>query len=278
MTSTDLPAPLPVDSPAGTGPALAPRRVVGEALRLVFQRPREVLLPTLVITAPVGVLTGIATIVAYFTAFADEPVFTSAELFENPESGQFFLFIVLAAVEALFAQVARGATTVSVAGLVRGRPLPLAQALDPAFTRMGGLILIFVVLGGVMLLGLALIVGLVLVPYFAIRTLTSSEAYMLENLGPWAAIRRAWALTRGRFWRTAGTFLLAILTVVLPVLVVTAVTGITGGGRDTQAIMLGISTAVQAVLLVPVTAFMVAVTTLIYLRSVEDERRGQRSA
>ncbi len=62
-----------------------------------------------------------------------------------------------------------------------------------------------ILIAGALLTLVAVAVDLVLLP----RWLLSGPAAVVENLGPVAALRRSWALSRGRAWSTGGTFALA---------------------------------------------------------------------
>lgn len=262
----------PLASEAPPRPKASPRAIVGEALRLTVRNAREVMLPMLVVQVPVGLLTAIVTIVCYFTVFEDEPVLTAAELIEDGLTGPLFLLLVVSAVEALFAQVARGATIVAVAEIVAGRRPSLTACLDPAFMRMGGLLLIMAVLaGGGAVLALTLI-GLVALPYVAVRTLFAFEYYMLQpGTRPLAAIGLAWGLTRGRFLRTAGAVILTALMIMVPVLVISTASSIRVDGRTANVFFAGGGTLLTTVLLIPGIAFLTATTTLLYLRFREEE-------
>ena len=83
--------------------------------------------------------------------------------------------------------------------LLIGGMIALIAASDEAAI---GLIAFFAAMPLVVLAWLALMPRLAFTPY----------AVVLERLGPVAALKRSWALTRGRFWRTLGTVL--VITIV----------------------------------------------------------------
>jgi hypothetical protein len=266
------------------GAALAPsaRGIVREALHLVFRRPRAAMLPLVAVEVPVAVLVAVANALLYLTVFSDEPVATTRGVFSGSTGGPLFVLLVLTAVEALFTQVARAATIVSIAGAVTGRPKSLAAALDPAFTRMGQLLVLIVMVVAILALGFAAIVvviGFVLLPYLALRTAISFEAFMLEDLQPAAAIRRSWELTRGNVIRLLGMIGLSVLVVALPILVISGLGAVEFGSRTAEVVWASVANALQAILVIPIVAFLTATTTLFYLtiRSSRDERRPARS-
>lgn len=67
-------------------------------------------------------------------------------------------------------------------------------------------------------LGLGLVLGLVwlVVTFLSVRLLYFVPALALEKLDAVAALRRAWALTRGAFWRTLGYYVVAAVLVAIP--------------------------------------------------------------
>jgi hypothetical protein len=48
----------------------------------------------------------------------------------------------------------------------------------------------------------------------------TAPAVVLERLGPWAAVKRSWRLTRRSFWRLFGIFLLTLIIVIIATIVV----------------------------------------------------------
>ena len=101
------------------------RKVIATAWALVTHHPREAMLPLVVIQIPVAILTGAVLAVLLLTVFGDQEINTN-------DGGQLLALLLVSGTQALFAQVARGSTIVSLAGVIRGQPLTLTQALDPA--------------------------------------------------------------------------------------------------------------------------------------------------
>jgi MFS family permease len=71
--------------------------------------------------------------------------------------------------------------------------------LDTGFGAFG----VFLAVAGLVVFGF----------WFSVRTLLIAPALVLEGKGFWATVARAWALTRGVFWRTLGIYLLTYLIV-----------------------------------------------------------------
>lgn len=159
-----------------------------------------------------------------------------------------------------------------------------------AFSALTGLGLAAVM--GLIGIGVAALVGalgedgwwtlMVVVPVVAvvaiwlgIRLLLAPSAISIEKAGPIQAIRRSWHLTRGKFWRIFGTYLLASLIISMAASTVSSVFSFAGlmvGLGDMAVGMLVATTAstlVSAVLSVPLTT---AVLTLLY---VDARIRGE---
>ena len=256
MTATAL-EPPPTRAPV----RLSAVALFKQSLRVVFDHPREAMLPLAVVQVPVSALTSIVSTVWFLTAFKDQDV-------DSTTGGPLLLFLLLTTAEALFAQVARAGTIVSIAGVVTGQRKTLTQSLDPAFTRMGHLILLVLILAAGFFGLVFTIVGLVVLPYLALRVAISFETFILEDLSPGAAIRRAWTLTRGNTLRLLGLVLLTFVAVIGPIALLQVLALVHADGRTLDVVLAGAVTFIQGVLLIPFVAFLTASTTLFYLNLV----------
>lgn len=284
MSPEAAPAPSPVSV------HISIRGTLSESWWLLWRQPRFVLLPWLAVQLPVAALGAAVTAVLYLTVFRSEAVKPTSDLFSDGATAALFVYLAVTAFEGLFAQVARAATIVSVAATVRGKPKTLTEALDPAFTRMGPIILLVVLLGLFLAGTLVAVSILVLIPfagaaialailsYVAIRTSLSFEALMLEAVGPWQALRRSWAITRGRTLRLLGLILAAFVSIAIPLLCITSLSYLITGGRTVEVILTAAVTFAGGVFEVPLFAFMSTVTTLYYLkaREMDDVRTAAR--
>ena len=255
--------------PAADGPSLPaerrklPARVLfKQAFRMVREHPRESMLPLFVIQAPVAVIAGAFTAILYFTAFSDEA-------YASAKGAPLLALLLMAAFEGLFAQVARAGTIVSVAAVARGRPKSLSESLDPAFTRMGPLIVLVAILAAGFGLGILSVIGLVVLPYLVLRLAISFETFILEELGPWAAVRRSWTLMTGNLMRLLGLVTLNLFATIGPLAAIQALALISGSTRTQEVLLGSVIGAVQGILLIPVIAFLTASTTLFYLNLME---------
>lgn len=284
MSPEAAPAPSPVSV------HISIRGTLSESWWLLWRQPRFVLLPWLAVQLPVAALSAAVTAVLYLTVFRSEEVKPTSDLFSDGATPALFVYLAVAAFEGLFAQVARAATIVSVAAAVRGKPKTLPEALDPAFTRMGPIILLVVLLVLCLAGTLVAVSILVLIPfagaaialailsYVAIRTTLSFEALMLEAVGPWQALRRSWAITRGRTLRLLGIIIVAVLCIAPPLFALTSLNYLIAGGRTVEIVITAAVTFVGGILAVPLLAFISTVTTLYYLKAteVDDVRTAPR--
>lgn len=219
------------------------------------------MLPLAVIQVPAALLAGIATAILFLTVFRNDPV-------DATEGAPLFATIVIIAVQGLFAQVAHAATIVSVAALQQGRPRSLTESLDPAFSRMGAILALVVILAIILtgaVLSIAILIGILLLPYVALRVGLSFEAMMLEGTGPWAAVKSSWTVTRRHMLRFLAVGTLAFLVVIGPFIVVQLLTEVDAGGRTANVLLASGLTFVQGILGVPIVAFLTTTTTLFYL-------------
>lgn len=232
-----------------------------QAFRLVRDHPRESMLPLAVIQVPVSAIASLVSVVLFLTVLSDQDV-------DATTGGPLLVLLLLTAFEGLFAQVARAGTIVSIAGVATGKPKTLSQSLDPAFTRMGQLILLVIILAAGFVGLLFSIVGIFVMPYLALRVAISFETFMLEDLAPGAAIRRSWSLTSGSVTRMLALVLLTLLAVILPVLGIQSLSLVGAGSRTADVLLGGLIAFLQGVLLIPLVAFLTASTTLFYLNLV----------
>lgn len=259
-------------------PALAPiavRGTIAEAWRLLLANPRQTVLPMLAVQAPVAVIVAVATAVLFLTTFSDEPAENANKLLSDGSRTVVMALLMLTAFEALFAQVARAGTIVGAAAAAGGKHLSLPQTLDPAFTRMGGLIVMTIAFLAVIALAVVTIVGIFLLPYLALRLVLAFEVYMLENIGPMDAFRRSWRLMSGNVLRMLGVLLILTALFLLPLLLISTVGLIEGGSRTTTVLINATAALVQGLLVVPFLALVTTTTTLFYLKAKAnlDDRR-----
>ncbi len=262
--STGPQAPI-ASADAVTSGLPGPATLAREAWRMVTRHPREAILPLLVIEAPVAAVLSTVVTVLFLTAFENEPFRASVALVtSNDARGVIFLLVVIAAVQALFTQVAHGAMVVSVAGVLSGKPKSLTESLDVAFTRMGSLVLLALVImaGAILLVGSIILIPLAL--FLALRLALNFEVMLLEGSGPRRAFVRSWALMRGNVLRFLGALALTALIAVIPFVAISSLAAIEPGSRTVSIVIVGVLAVVQAALMTPVIALLSSLTTIYY--------------
>lgn len=262
---TTPPVPTAADLIAPGGPPPV-RQTIATAARLVSQNRQQILLPLAIVQAPVALLIAAVTAALYLTVFSGKAEVVPPGVLGTGDSDQIFVALILTAVEGLFTLVARGASIVAIAGAARGRSVSLTQALDPAFTRLGGLLLIIAISAVAVGIAALTVIGLPLAFFAAIRFALVFDAFMIEELGVVDSFKRSWRLTRRNMLRLLAVAALSALIVLPAVFVFSLLSGITADSRTAEVLLVSGAAVVQSILLIPLVAFATATTTLFYLR------------
>lgn len=257
----------------------APPRVfpsLAGAWRALRSAPVQTLVPMLAVNLVVGAVSAAAIIVLYLFLFPESEIDLNL-LDASPRSLQFAL-LALTAFQGLLAQVARGATVVGVAAVARGARPPLTEVLDPAFTRLGGLLALGLLLLGIFALLSLHLVGLLLAPFLLARLGVATEALILEARSAPGALLRSWQLTGGHTLRLVLLFLIVGALGVLGLLVGAVLEAVEAPERTSRVLLLAAARVIGSVALVFPLAFGSAAITLYYLalRKAEQEQGGLR--
>lgn len=257
---------MTVPAVASPGGPNSPTGLLRDSIRLMRAYPRATIVPMAAIQIPLTVLTAIASLVLYTTVFSSETYPTGGIYGVNESGRPLFAMVIILASNGLFAFVAQGATTIAIAGTATGKPPGVAASLDPAFTRMGALVVLAVIfIAGTVVLAFS-IVGIVLLPFFALRFGLAVNTLMLENLTPLQALGRSWRITKGHMLRLLGALLLTGIVVLIPLLIVQALGLIAAdAGRNARMIADTILAIVDGLIAIPFVVLPIAVTTLFYL-------------
>ncbi len=247
---------------------------VGETLSAAFglmrDYPRETMLPLLTIQAPLVLGTILLTILLYSSVFADQ-MYPEGGIIGASEGGaQVFVLVIVVAAGAVLGVIGQGATIVSVAAVAQGQSVTLSEALDPAFTRLGGLIaltVIFAVAGGLLAFT---IVGLAVIPFLIARFGIAYQVYLLEDLGPIDALRQSWRTMNGNMLRLLGILLVGLALLLLIGLLVPVSPGPESMTRGARMAIDALLQILQGGVAIPVTVFAHAAVTLYYLRIREE--------
>lgn len=278
-----LQAPYEVPSPPtkqGPGP------VWKEGYRLIRKNPRT-MLPILATQVPVSIAAAAAWLVLYLVAFPDVEV-DAGTLFGSDAPRRLVLWaIIISWSHSLFTTVGVAGAVVAVRAAIEGRPPSLTASLDPPFTRLGGLLIIFAISQALLLLAallLVTIVGAALALYVGLRFGLVLHAFILDDIGVFPALRRSWTIMRGNVLRLLGTFGLVSAVMFFALLAATFVLVILlipfyseDPGRNLSLLTnAGVFLALGAAL-VPAGTYFAATTTLLY-RRIGGTRHDERPA
>ncbi len=239
-----------------------------QAYQLLNANRKQLLLPLVVTQLPATVLSAVAYFVLLWRFFPEAEIQGLPQLDEEPRNYLLSLFVINGAYW-LFTLVGIGGTIIATRDAADGEATPLTSALDPAFTRLGGLL----ALGAIFFaLTLATLVGLIVLIYVIWRMGLAMQQYVLGGSSVFGALGRSWLLLRGRMLRFAG-----MLLTLAPLSLVVLATGVLVGGvavlplatlESTRVVELGaasIGASVIGIFILPVSAYVAVATTLFYL-------------
>ena len=287
MTLTDeqrseVPPVLEAPEPLKRAPEPGVRAVLGSSLRLIRRNRRQTLLPLTVTMLPFVCLAAIAEFVLLNNVYTDAPYDSIARVVEHAPPGLQATLAGVSWILALFSLVGFAATIVAVRGVMEGRKVPLAQALDPAFTRMGGLFALGALAFALWTLAALLavtVIGALFVLFVMLRLSLSLHAFILEGTSTLESCRRTWRLLQGRMLRVLGLFLatipaglIAVFCALVAAVIVTIPFAPSNPGRQGTLAIGAIGVSVAGLVLVPFVAFVAAATTILYteLKGRED--------
>lgn len=278
---------LPPTRSPGRAAAERAESTWGSAYRTFWEYRRSILLPAAVVLGPAALLLsgGLAFLLIRIWPNADLSV-GGAQPEDIPQGFIFGSLLIMGVAGFLFT-VALASVTVAARSATIGKPLPLALALDPAFTRMGGVLVLFLIFAT---LGTLSAVGGFFLIYLIVRFGLAFQVFMLEEVGAWSALGRCWLLIRGRMLRffslllsmvgigTVAVFLIqgTIATVIglllTPFSIDSLETGLgaTDSVSTAEALVMSAAAGFSLIGLIPLMAFFTTLTTVFYLRAREE--------
>lgn len=263
------PPPAPVAKPVKK-----PEAIWLQALGVMRRNPRETLLPMAATQLPFAVITAVVFFYLFNNRYPNAE-FDSFNWIDNAPNGIRLTLVIVGAAQSLFSLVGAGGTIISVAALMRGKPVSLANALDPAFTHMGGLLLLGAIFYGVIFVSA---LGIIVMLYFLVRWGLALQVYMLEGKSIGGSLGESWRTLRGRMWSFFALLLATIpfgLALLLAVSVVMAVAVAPFGaepGRTVDLVFQAVAIFAVGVTLVPIGAYLATTTTLFYLSAKESSQ------
>lgn len=232
------------------------------------------MLPLTVVQIPLGIIGAVYYFFLYHDAYP-EADFESFNRLDKSPSGLILALVLMTAVYLLFSLVGAAATIVAVHSIIQKKPRRLSESLDPAFTRMGGLLL----LGALFyLMFIASAAGIVVVIYLIIRWGLAVHAHVLEGTTISGSLTSSWRTLRGRMFRFTGVLLTAVpvglvLFLAASIIVAVALTPFSvDPNRTTTLIAQSLGILVFGFVAVPTGAYLAAATTIFYTSAKEESR------
>lgn len=236
------------------------------------------MLPLLVTQLPLAVGASATWLVVFLYSFPE----ADNERLSDIPGGLALSLILAAGVYVLFTFVGLVATITSVHALLTGKVIGLATALDPAFTRMGGVLVLgsFMVLLTISAMTLIVtVIGALLMLYLLLRYALAFHVFVIEGASPGAALRGSWMLVRANTVRMlavvagAAPVALGALSAAAMLAVILSVPFVSADpGRDAEVAFSAIFIGSLGLSVVPIGAFLVTSTTLFYLTLRSRER------
>jgi hypothetical protein len=270
-----------VTPPAEAASQKAPR---GEpdwraALRFLRRERKAVMLPLLLVLAPLSAAAGVFWAVLFIVVYPDAPYDSATAILEDGPPSLLFWLPVMSAAWALFTLVGYAAALVSARGLLPGgKRAGVSAALDVGFTRMGSLLglgmLMYLLLVAATLLAIT-VIGSVLMAYVAVRLALTLNVMVFEGASLSAGLRTSWRLMRGQILRVAGYLIGAMLVGFAALLMMGIVFALvtvpfgTDPGHDATSVLNALGLVLVGLASIPALAFLSLVTTMLYLRLTE---------
>jgi hypothetical protein len=123
----------------------------------------------------------------------------------------------------LIQQLILGALTHGAAGALIGRPVDANASYKYALSRIGGLILLALLIGLVVFAGFFLLIIGALI--FAVFLSMATPAFIIERKGVTQSMSRSWDLVSGSWWHVFGVIVVATIIAGIVSGIVTAIAG-----------------------------------------------------
>ena len=212
-------APPPPPPPSAGGGGAIPQRGLGDILTAAFELYRANAAKLIQIVAIVVIpLTFIS---ALLTKVVFKPTCTSADL-QSAQTFQdvvdkctvgFFRGALVTAIGFFIAvaiqQLLAGAVTRGGAAATLGREVDVNASYRYAFSRIGGLIGLALLIG--LMVGIGFILFIIPGIIFLVFLSVSVVAFIIERLGAVDSMKRSWALVRGNWWHTFGVIIVTAI-------------------------------------------------------------------
>ena len=209
-----MPPQLPKGGSARTGPLPLHPMTLGDildgAFKLLKANARTILLVTAILYLPIAIISVAGTrdiLSVGFINLLNDPSVAESQLEGSQDASQVILQLIAAFGSILVTPFIAGAVAHTVGQSYLGREATVGEALRSTGRKFWPL------LGSFILVHLAEAPGLIVccVGQFFIMAMfvMVAPAVVVEDLGPVAAMRRSWNLTKNRYWQVLGISMLA---------------------------------------------------------------------
>ena len=212
-------APPPPPPPSAGGGGAIPQRGLGDILTAAWELYRANAAKLITIVAIVVLPLTFILALVNTVAFKQTCDASNVETFQDVQdvvnrcTGGFGRSVFLGAIGWLIAvaiqQLILGAVTRGGAAAVLGRPVDVDASYRYAFSRLGGLILLALLVGLAVFVGFFfLVIGALIVGVFLA---VATPVFIIERISPTEAMSRSWKLVSGQWWHTLGVIFVAYL-------------------------------------------------------------------
>jgi hypothetical protein len=209
-------APPPPPPPGAGGGGSIPQRGLGDILSVAFEvykaNAAKLIQIVAVVVIPLTLLMALLTQVAFKQHCDAQHVQSLSDLTKNCTTsfgrslliGAIGWFIAIAIQQLLLGALTRGA-----AGALIGRDVDVSASYQYAFSRLGPLIGLALLVALVVGIGFILLVipGIIVLVFLA----ASVPAFIIEGLGVTDSMSRSWKLVSGSWWHTLAVILVAAI-------------------------------------------------------------------
>lgn len=206
-------------------PQLRPLRVgetLDAAIKIYTRNAAQLFKTVLVVVVPFEILAGVllASAVSGSTIIDGKFLFTS-----NGDLNAFRVTsVVLLALILPVILLANAACFKAVSDTYLGEPPSWRESLRYAFRRLGSVLWLLIV--AVVILAIAFAALIVPFIYLFVAFSVALPVLLVERLGGFKALSRSFALTKGRWWATLGTLVVAVILVFIVQFVVGFIVGL----------------------------------------------------
>lgn len=214
MSDAGTPTPPPPPPPSAGGGGPIPSRGLGDILTTAFDlykvNASKLIQLVAMVVIPLSLVQAIIVDLAINNA--------SGEIKIDEVTGQVTIdsggllqsvlgLAIVALMSVVIQQLLAGSLTRGAAGSLLGRPVDVGESYRYAFSRIGGLIGLAIVVGLIVFVGYLLLIipGIIFGVFFAM----AMPAFIVERKGITASMSRSWQLVRGSWWHTLGVIVVA---------------------------------------------------------------------